>query len=211
LNGSAGVDGQNHYRASGSIDSRDLSIASSGTKLSDVSLSTPFQITPSLISLDSLRLALLGGNISARVSVINGNKLSADGQIHKISVSALCSALAGRSVNYGAAISGRFAAMDDFQTKARSGVNATTHLSITPNRRGIPLNGIIDASYNGDSGLVDLQSSYIAFPSSRVSAKGVLNRALNVSLVSRNLNDFLPLTSFPKSGRQEIRGGKSKL
>jgi translocation and assembly module TamB len=200
VNGSAGVDGQSHYRASGSIDSRNLSIASSGTKLSDVSLSTPFQITPSLISLDSVRLALLGGNISARVSIIDGNKLSADGQMHNISLSALCSALAGRPVNYGASISGTFAAMDDFQTKARSGVNATTHLSISPDRRGIPLNGLIDASYSGDSGLVDLQSSYIAFPSSRVSAKGVLNRAMNVSVVSRNLNDFRPLANFSKNG-----------
>jgi hypothetical protein len=194
LNGSAGLDRENHYDVHGTIDSRGLSVADGSTKLSDASLSTPFEITPNLISLDSLRLALLGGVISTRVSIWDLSKFNAAGQIRNISLGALCSMFAGRNVSYGAAISGEFAATDNLQTGRQSAANASTRLSITPSGHGVPVKGVIDAQYAGSSGLVDFRKVYINLPASQLEATGSLNRLVHVSVVSRNLNDFLPLT-----------------
>jgi translocation and assembly module TamB len=199
LNGNAGFDREKHYGVHGTITSRALFIADGSAKFSNVSLSTPFQIASNLISLDSLHLAMLGGDLSARVSFLDMSKLSAAGRLHNISLGALCSALEGRTVGYGGLISGGFAAKDDLQTGGRSVVNASARLSIMPSSHGVPVKGLIDAKYASRDGLVDLQNAYISLPASRISLSGSLNKVLTVSLISQSLNDFLPLTRFAKS------------
>ena len=194
VNGSATFNRDNHYDVHGTISSRALSIANGSTKLSNVSLATPFQINPNLISLDSLRLSLLGGNISTRISIRDLNKVSADGEARNISLGALCSMFAGGNVGYGGSISGMFAATDSLQAGREPIVNASARLSITPAGHGVPVRGVIDAQYEGGSGLVDLKNLHVSLPASELNATGSLKKLVHVSLVSRNLSDFLPFT-----------------
>lgn len=67
---------------------------------------------------------------------------------------------------------------------------ARTHLTVAPGKRGKPVSGSIEASYDGASGNVVFGKSFLALPHSRVDVSGVLDRALNVSLKSTDLSDF---------------------
>ncbi len=216
LNANAGFDHKNEYEITGTIQSSGLAVMEGTVNLSDLSLSTPFQVTPNLISLDALRFNFLGGVLSARISIEEMKRLSAQGDLHDISLANLSSTLAGQSVNYGAIISGRFSAANDDTGSVRSGIRASTRLLISPTSKGIPATGVIDANYDGVSGALAVTDAHINLPASQLKLAGALDKSLSLSLVSRNLNDFLPIVRLGSNGTVatlpvSLRNGEAKV
>lgn len=196
VQGSASVNAQSNYVVNGQIHSVDMSLRSRTTRLSSVSLNSPFHVDPYLISLDGLRLNVLGGSLDAKLFIEKMQQLSVEGNLRNFNLPELTAVLEGKRIGYDGTLFGTLKAQGDLKAPGTTGYSAQAHLRIAPGRRGVPVSGHIDLDYRGASGIVDLGQSTIALPHSRLDASGALNHELNVTLISRNLNDFLPAANF---------------
>ncbi len=215
-NGTATLDAQKNYALNGRLNSRDLSIRSGTTRLSGVSIYSPFHADPYLISLDGLRLNALGGTLAAKVFVEKMQRLSVDGTLRDFSLPTLANAFTGKRLGYDGTIDGSLKAKADLKAKGTAGYSAEASLTIVPGHRGVPISGRIDADYVGVTGAVDLHRSYIALPNTRVDLAGSLNRQVDLNLVSHNLNDFLPAANFASTTPEKslpvtLQGGTANI
>ncbi len=215
-NGTANVDAHDNYNVNGTMNSNGLSIRTETARLNDVSLYSPFHADPYLISLDGLKLKALGGDLTAKVFVEKLQRLSAEGALHNFSLPVLARAMAGKELGYDGSINGALKATGDLKAKGTTGYLAQVKLDIVPGRRGIPISGRLYANYAGASDTLDLGKSYLDFPNSRLDLSGSLNRRIDLSLVSHNLNDFLPAANFGASKPEstlpvELKGGTARI
>lgn len=216
LNGTAALDARNNYRVNGMLDSHAISIQSGTTRLNDVNLRSPFHADPYLISMDGLQLNALGGTLGAKLFVEKMQQLSVEGNLQNFSLPVLAFIFTGKHLGYDGTLDGTLKATGDLKAKGTTGYNAQARLDITPGTRGVPVRGQLVARYSGPTGLVDLGSSYVALPNSRLDLSGALNKQLNLNLVSHDLNDFLPAANFGSAKPQTelpvtLQGGRASL
>jgi translocation and assembly module TamB len=84
----------------------------------------------------------------------------------------------------------------------QGGLRASGDLEIAPAPGSAPVQGHIAATYDSQTGIVDLGQSALRLPSSRATVSGAIGRQLQVHLETRDFNDILPAlgtgaTSFP--------------
>ena len=89
INGNARVDAQSNYDVNGQIHSVVSAYAAEPHALSDVNLNTPFHADPYLISLDGLRLSLLGGSLNAKILLEKMQQLSVEGSFQNFDLPGL--------------------------------------------------------------------------------------------------------------------------
>ncbi|MBV8897700.1 MAG: translocation/assembly module TamB domain-containing protein [Acidobacteriaceae bacterium] len=195
-NGKAVLDAHKNYAVNGTLNSRAVSVRSGVTRLSNVSLYSPFHADPYLISMDGLRLTAFGGNLAAKIFIEKLARLSLEGTVHNFSLPVLANAFTGKHLGYDGTFNGSLKAQGDLKAKGTTGYSAQARLAIAPGRRGVPVSGRLDADYVGRTGAIDLHQSYVSMPNSRIDLAGSLNRQVDVNLVSHNLNDFLPAMNF---------------
>lgn len=201
-NGSAQMDAQKNYAVNGTLNSKGLSIRSRSTRLSDISLYSPFHADPYLISMDGLRLDAFGGSLAAKIFIENFERLSIEGNLRNFSLPLLAYSFTGKHLGYDGAIDGSLKAQGDLKAKGAAGYTAQAALAIVPGRRGVPVSGHLYAGYVGASDTIDLDHSYLAMPNSRLDLSGALNKRIDLTLVSHNLSDFLPAANFASTKPQ---------
>jgi translocation and assembly module TamB len=195
-NGNAKLDAQNNYAVDGTLNSRGLSIRSGTTRLSDVSLYSPFHADPYLISMDGLKLNAFGGTLAAKIFIEKMQQLSVEAGLHNFALPVLAAAFTGKRLGYDGTLDGSLKAQGDLKGKGTTGYAAQARLVILPGRRGVPVSGRLNANYAGANDTADLDHSYLALPNSRLDLSGTLNKRIDINLVSHNLNDFLPAANF---------------
>ncbi len=201
-NGSAKMDARRNYSVDGTLNSKGLSVRSGTTRLSDVSLYSPFHADPYLISMDGLKLNAFGGSLAAKIFVEKLERLSVEGNLRGLSLPVLARSFTGKYLGYDGTLDGSIKARGDLKAKGTRGYNATAALAILPGRRGIPVSGRLYANYVGASDTIDLGKSDLVLPNSRIDVSGALNKRLDINLVSHNLNDFLPAANFASTKPQ---------
>ncbi len=215
-NGNATLDAQYNYFVNGNIDSSGLAVTTGATRISDVHLSTPFHVDPYLISINGLKLNVLGGSLAAKMFIEKMQQMSVEANLTNFSLPVLASAFAGRRLGYDGTITGSLQGRGDLKAKGMTGYSAEANLAVLPGSRGVPLNGRLHASYVGKTGAVDLGQSYLALPNSRLDVAGTLNTRIDLKLVSHNLNDFLPAINFESATPETslpvtLRGGAATM
>ncbi|MBV8810000.1 MAG: hypothetical protein JO033_15115, partial [Acidobacteriaceae bacterium] len=200
--GTATLDRQDNYAVNGTLNSRGLALRSGTTEVSNVSLHTPFHADPYLISLDGLKLDAFGGSLAAKLFIEKMQQLSLEGTLRSFSLPTLASAFMGKRLGYDGILGGTLKAQGNLKAKGASGFSANTNLVITPGTEGVPVSGRLTADYFGTSGAIDLGQSYISLPNSRLELAGSLNKRIDISLISHNLNDFLPAANLASSTPQ---------
>jgi translocation and assembly module TamB len=214
--GTLRMDAQNNYVVNGMLNSHGLAVQSGATRLTDLSLRSPFHADPYLVSLDSLKFEALGGSLGAKVFLEKMQQLNIEGNLRNFSMPVLAAVFTGKQLGYDGVIDGTLKATGDLKAKGTSGYNAQTRLTVVPGARGVPVNGYLAAVYRGASDTIVLEKSYLALPSTRLDLSGSLNERIDLNLVSRNLNDFLPAANFgaEKPMRNlpvELQGGTARL
>ena len=214
--GRAVLDEQNNYALDGTLNARGLGVKSGTTQLSNIVLSSPFHADPYLITMDGLKLSVLGGSLGAKIFLEKLQNLSLEGKLRNFSVPVLVSALTGKHLGYDGSVNGSLSAKGDLRAAGSGGYSAETRLEIVPGQHAVPIGGRVNANYLGARGALDLGQSYIALPHSRLDMTGSLNRQLDLKLTSRNLNDFLPVVNFGSAKPQTgfpvaLRGGVASL
>ncbi len=198
-NGTATLDAHDDYAVNGTLNSRGLAVRSGTTHISDVSLYSPFHADPYLISLDGIKLNAFGGSLAAKVFVEKMQQLSVEGGLRNFSLPVLASAFTGKQLGYDGVLEGSLKAQGNLKAKGTTGYSADAHLAIVPGTHGVPISGRITANYAGATGIVALGQSYVSLPNSRIDLTGSLNHRIDISLVSHNLNDFLPAANLASS------------
>jgi translocation and assembly module TamB len=215
--GRARLDARNNYLVDGALNTRDLSIQSGKTRVSNVSLYSPFHADPYLVSLDGVRLDAFGGGLTAKIFVQNMQRLSVEGKLQGFALATLAQAFTGKRLGYAGTLGGSLKAQGNLKTKGTTGYTAAIRLDIVPGHGGVPVSGRLDTDYFGARDTVILNKSYIAMPNSRLDLSGALNQRIDVNLTSRNLNDFLPAENFGASGKPQtalpivLQGGTAML
>ncbi|MDQ2839453.1 MAG: translocation/assembly module TamB domain-containing protein [Acidobacteriota bacterium] len=202
LNGRVTTDSHANYAVDGLINSRNVSLRTETNTVPAIDLHSPFHADPYLISLDGLRLTAFGGSIGAKVFLEKMRNLSVETKLRNFSIPVLAAAFTGKHLGYDGALDGSLAARGDLKAKGIAGYTAVADLRIVPGRHDIPVSGQITANFIGASDSLDLGRSYIALPNSRLDMSGTLNRLIELQLVSRNLNDFLPAVNFASAKPQ---------
>lgn len=137
--------------------------------------------------LTGFNLDAFGGRLAASASLENLRNYKIDGTLRDFDIAAVLRAV-HEQIPYDGVISGSLSASGDL--RAARDLSARTHLILAPAKRGEPVSGSIQTSYDGASDNVVFGKSFLALPHSRVDISGALDRALNVSLKSTNLSDF---------------------
>ncbi|HZQ52532.1 MAG TPA: translocation/assembly module TamB domain-containing protein [Bryobacteraceae bacterium] len=202
LNGSARLDAKNNYSVNGVLNSRNLAVRSGTTELANLNLHAPFHADPYLIGVDGLQLSALGGTLDAKLFIENMQRLSVEGALRNFSLPVLAATFTGKHLGYDGTIDGTLKAAGDLKIPGGKGINAHTRLAIVPGTRGVPIRGQLMADYVGATGAVNLGQSYLALPHSRLNLSGSLDRRIDINLLSRNLNDFLPAANFASTTPQ---------
>ncbi len=96
-NGNGKLDAQNNYSVDGTLNSHDLSIRSGTTRVSNVSLYSPFHVDPYLISLDGLKLNAFGGGLAAKIFIEKMQRVSVEGNLRNLSLPVLARAFTGKA------------------------------------------------------------------------------------------------------------------
>ena len=164
----------------------------SAQQLGTVQIGGNAKLTASAIQVDPLKLKALGGEFGGKASLEEMRRYRLAGNLRNFDIKRVISAVANERVGYAGTVSGPIEAQGDLKAKGTAGLLARAHLVIAPGRNGVPVSGRLNADYNGTTGSVDVGKSYLVLPSSRLDLSGSLNREIQVKLVSRNLNDFLP-------------------
>lgn len=198
-NGAARLDPEGRYSINGVLDSRGASLGNDIVQVTNVSLHSPFHADPYLISFDGLKLSAWGGDLAAKIFIEKLRQASVEGTLRNFSLPVLSAVFTGKQLGYGGIIDGSLKARADFKAKGMTGYRAEAKLDIVPGGAGVPINGHIYLNYSGATGQLNLGNSYLALPNSRINLSGSLNQRIDINLISRNLNDFLPAEAFASS------------
>ena len=112
-NGNLKLDAKNNFAADGTLNSRGVSVRSGTTRLSGISLYSPFHADPYLVSLDGLKLNAFGGTLAAKIFIEKMQQLSVEGNLRNLSLPGIATAFTGKRLGYDATLSGPIKAQGD--------------------------------------------------------------------------------------------------
>ena len=183
------VSSASEYNGDAEINGADITLSSGGRQVRDVRLDAAVGADSRQITIKSLRVQALGGEITANAELKNLDRLTTHAQIKDFDIQVLLSALAGTRVNYASSISGSLDANGSLKAPGATGLQAQVRLALAPKSSGIPISGRIAADYDGAHGTIPLKDLQLYLPSTRLSAHGVLGQQVDLDVVSRNLRD----------------------
>jgi translocation and assembly module TamB len=194
--GTAHFDLKGNYAVDGRLNSRALSVKTASADVSNLALASPFHADPFLVSLDGLRLDAFGGSVAVKLFIERLANLSVEARLKNFSLPSLVSSLTGKPLGYDGIASGLVTAKGNLKSPGTTGYSATAHLDVVPGRRGIPLSGRIYGTFSGPGSVIKLEQSYLALPNTRLNVNGVLDKQLDITFLSENLNELLPAANF---------------
>ncbi len=192
LGGNARYTSATDYLVTGNLHAKNIDYAQPGLNLRNVRADSAVEVDPQKINLTGVRIAALGGDIVGQAEVRNFDDFEAKGKLQHFDVHTLASLATKQALPYDGLISGPFEARGRISDKRNEHLIASTRLTISPARGGVPVTGFIDAKYQAAHDIVVLAPSFIALPNTRLDASGTLGQALKVHVESRNLDDLLP-------------------
>jgi translocation and assembly module TamB len=186
------------YKLDGHLGATDLAYAQRDLVVRNIALSSRLQINPGKISLPDLQVSALHGHFRGSAEVLDLKKLSVQGTAKDLSLRELGQLGARETGELSGILSGSVSLEGQFVRGSLGGVVAQAKLDITPATGGVPVQGAVDIHYDQRAGTVQLGNSELNLGTTHVGVSGTLGQTLQVQVVSKNLDDFLPL--FPLFG-----------
>ncbi len=201
--GTASIDGQvtvafaDPYTSSlrGRVIARGLGYTQDRLKIQDAEVRGNLQLTRDRLTLRQMTVQALGASIAGQADLEQGRQFHVEGTVDGLDLRRAAATLTDRPVAWSGTMAGTFSA--DATVNQRD-ATAQASLSISPiggggaPAEGAPVEGHLDVAYDQAAGTVELGSSSLATPATRVEVSGTLGKMLQVRLRSTNLNDLLP-------------------
>jgi translocation and assembly module TamB len=192
--GSATMDARRDYDVRALVDTQGLSFRQGAQRIRHVTLNAEAHLTPHRLDLSGLRIGAFGAEIAGAASLEDLARYSVNVTLSHLDVQKLMREMGQKGLGYGGTVSGPLAAAGDLSVPGTRSLTANAHLSIAPDRDGVPLSGRIAADYHGDSDNLTVSDSYVALPHSRLNLSGSIGNHLSVVFTTTDLGDFNPLT-----------------
>ncbi|HKD07335.1 MAG TPA: translocation/assembly module TamB domain-containing protein [Bryobacteraceae bacterium] len=211
IGGTAKLDAAWNYDVTGEIAAKGVSVEQGKQRISNVNLASAMHVYSSgspavnTIDLQALKLSALGGEYDGNVSLTDFEKYKVQGSLRHLDIQTAARAM-GSKTDYDGAISGPIDLTGDTKPRGTKGIVGSAHLTVAPGKRGIPLSGRLNAQYNGATDNLALENSYLTLPHSRITLNGSVGKQIDVTLTTRNLNDFVPNTPIALTGDATFKG-----
>ena len=194
VDGTATTNGLSDYAVDASVTGQHLNLRQGNLSVSNASMSAKVRASPNSISANPLRAAIAGGRFDGSAGLVDGKRYKVQGKLNGFALEDLL-ASAGKPA-WGGAISGLLQAEGEIGSAKQNGLQAHARLFVTPNNRGVPVSGQLNADYDSRADTLAIGRSYLAFPASRLEFSGSLKDGLDIHLTSASLQDFLPAFSL---------------
>jgi len=203
VDGNAKLSGASEYLVAAKVDARGLAFRQGSTRVSGIDVASSITADPRLIQLSGLRVEALGGSVTGNASLEQMARFRVNATVNHLGIQQAARAFSSQALPWDGVIAGPIEARGDIHAPAE--IVVRTNLAIAPGHRGIPVSGRLNASYNGRAGNLDLASSYIALPSTRIDLSGSLGHQIQVRLVTHNPSELMPApqalpVTFQKGG-----------
>ena len=194
LAGTATYNSSSDYAVQAAVRARDLEVEQDGIRVSAVHSTSTMLLNPRGITLDAITLDALGGRFNGRATLPELKRFVVDGKIRDIGIGQALATLAPQLPTQQRTTWSGVAAGPVHVEGALSGesIMASANLAIEPTAGGIPVQGSLDANYDGRRGTLSLGKSRLSTPGVQIDVSGVLGEQLAVQLVSTNPEELLP-------------------
>lgn len=202
LNGKLILDTNNKYQVDGNLQAKNISFVQGTQRFRDVNLYSAIHLDPQNLDMKGMRLSALGGNFTGDVSLQDFARYQVNGKLQNLDIQNAAAAAGQKDLPYSGVIAGPVEAKGDLKAPGAQSLVARAKLTISPGKRGIPVTGRLNADYNGASKIVSISDSNVDLPHTHITLAGSLGKQLNVSLTTRDLDDFL--AAIPANSRPNI-------
>jgi translocation and assembly module TamB len=216
LQGHVTSGGSSTDRFIGKLTGRSLGYVYKGVAIQNVALSSFADFTPDKLSLTALNVAYPGGTFRGTAQMSDLKRVGVQGEIGGVSI-AEAGRLAGRQTgSLNGTLSGGVQLAGQYTGSGLAGISASAMLSLTPGSGGVPVAGSVAINYDQRSGRLQLGNSQLDVGSTHASVMGTPGENLAVHVVSRNLNDALPVlralgASPPNRWPVELQGSEARV
>jgi translocation and assembly module TamB len=196
--GGPAVDGkQAPYRLTGTLRGHGLGFIHQGVEISNIAVAADADVSPNNIRLPKLDLSTPNGHFHGTAQVgmtpSTSPRATVQGTIDGVSIGEI-GRLAGRDTG---ALSGTLSGPVQLEglltSSGLAGVVASANLTLKAGAGALPVEGALAVNYDQRTGKFSLGDSRLAVGSSQASLSGTLGVTLAVQVVSRNLNDVIPV------------------
>lgn len=186
------------YQLNGKVNGRELAYRHNDIAINNVAFSSPIEVTPARINLRDLQLTALHGQFRGSVQVMDFQRLSVTGTASNFQLKELAGLNQRDSGELNGILSGPVRLEGRLVASGLRDVTADGKFNIIPGTGGVPLQGVVNVGYNQRAGTVQLGNSELNLGSTHIGVSGTIGQSVQVQVLSKNLNDFLPL--FPLLG-----------
>jgi translocation and assembly module TamB len=189
--------GSSTDRFVGKLTGRSLGYVYDGIHLQDIALRSSADITPDKIDLTDLQLSTAAGDFRGEAQVSELQQLSVQGSLQGLTIAELGRLAARETGSLNGTLGGSVRLDGEMTPSGLVGVKASAMLDLKPGSNlgdgGVLVQGALAISYDQRAGKLQLGNSQVEVGSTRASVSGTLGQSLTVHVVSRNLNDALPV------------------
>lgn len=196
----------------GKLTGRSLGYVHRNVEVRDIAFNSHADITPEKINLTNLQVSAPAGSFRGAAYLNGLQRVSVKGDIAGLTIAEV-GRLAGRETgSLNGTLSGPLQLDGQVTPSGLGAVSAGAMLELKPGEGGVPVSGSLAIDYDQRAGKLQLGNSQIDVGSSHASVSGTLGENLAVHVVSRNLNDALPVLRAvgaqpPAQWPVELQGG----
>lgn len=192
VTGNASIRDFGHYLLAGRLSGDALAFGQGKVQVRAVRAESEFRIDPQKIDLTGVHLALLGGGFNGHARIEQLDRIRIEGEANQFDLERIAQSFALGSLPWDGVLSGPVEVTGLISELNQGRFTAHGQLVIAPASGHAPVRGVIDATYDGYQGSVDLGRSFLQLPSTRLDFAGTLGRQLRVRVQSTDLDDLLP-------------------
>ena len=191
-------------------------LAGQDIEVRDIAVNSHADFTPDKINLTDLDVSAPDGRFRGAAQLDELKRVSAKGEIDGVTIAEV-GRLAGRETgSLNGTLSGPVQLDGQVTPSGLAGVSAGATLELKPGDGGVPVSGSLGINYDERAGKLQLGNSQIAVGSTHASLSGTLGDNLTAHVVSRNLNDALPVLRAlgaepPAQWPVELQGGVASI
>jgi len=203
------------YKLWGKLRGDKLAIRRKSWVVADARLEGDVVLTPDLVTVRNIISQALGGHFDGSAEIRGWRSFTVNGAVTNLSLDEIRDVEnAVRPLAWSANVSGPVELRGDFDLSGVANLIVNTQLDLEPLSGRIPLQGRVNTRYTEAGAVFD--RSYLQTPTNRVEFSGSLSDRMDVTLESKNVNEFLPAAALlsatpPLEIPVQIDGGMARF
>jgi translocation and assembly module TamB len=193
LQGHASAGGSSADRFIGKLTGRELGYVYQGTAVRNVALSSHADLTPDRMNLTDLQLSGPDGRFHGAAELDELKRMNVKGEIAGITIAEVGRLARRETGSLSGTLSGPVQVNGQVTPSGLTGLSASAKLDLKPGDGGVPVSGSLAMNYDQPAGKLQLGNSQMDIGSTHADVSGTLGENLAVHVVSKNLNDALPV------------------